>query len=118
MGLDVGFYKDEVEILSLRDHYDFFSMFDESIGGRVYENYDDFYVVDETLEKIEAELNCEIKQNNLRVADILKEIPDDFWMLDPRETPWEDLLCFYPAIIRLLRKAVCENGPLICGYSA
>ena len=50
MGLDVGFYRNKEEIFYLRNHRDFLTLFDEDIGGRVNDIYNDFYVTLETID--------------------------------------------------------------------
>ncbi|MBB5723659.1 hypothetical protein FHS72_003304 [Loktanella ponticola] len=124
MGLDVGFFHGGEEVFGFQGHYDFFYHFIIKSEDAAYEDYDDFYVNSETLDHVHQRILQEIKLNNMSDKDILTEVPDNFWELDASdfaldkgETSWKELLCYYPAIIRLLQNAVRENGPLVCGYS-
>lgn len=118
MGLDVGFYRNEEQIFYLRNHHDFFALFDEHIGGRVDDIHDDFYVTLDTLDLVGMKLDDLFAFCDIPASHALTEVPARFHNLDARDAALDDLLCYYPACLELLRSDVIEHGPLICGWSA
>ena len=118
MGLDIGFYRDGEEVFSLRNHDEFFEALAEGSGGDVYEGYSDFYVTLDTLAVLEGMIEDGFTDCGLSPDEALADIPDAFHDLDARDTEWKDLLRYYPAIFAFLAEDICENGTLICGWSA
>ncbi len=118
MGLDVGFFRDEEEIFYLRNHHDFFELFDEQVGGRVDDIHDDFYVTLDTLDLVDARLEQLFAYWEIAESLALAEVPAHFYDLDVRDTELDDLLRYYPAFVELMRSDIIEYGPLICGWSA
>ncbi|MGM0662484.1 MAG: hypothetical protein ACQEUH_15120 [Pseudomonadota bacterium] len=117
MGLDVGFYHQGEELFYFRNHREFFGLFDDAIGGRVSDEYDDFYVTEDTLDEVEAELRAWLLDAKLTEQDMVTSIPDWFWD-DPRDLTSKEMLRHYPAVVQRMREAVEEHGCLVCGYSA
>tara|TARA_R110002124_G_scaffold97642_2_gene242637 strand:+ start:1287 stop:1643 length:357 start_codon:yes stop_codon:yes gene_type:complete len=118
MGLDVGFYRNKEEIFYLRNHRDFLTLFDEDIGGRVNDIYNDFYVTLETIDLVDAMLAELFIDCKIPASSALTEVSDRIHEMDARDEDLKDLLCYYPAIIRMLRADITKHGPLICGWSA
>lgn len=118
MGLDVGFYRNKKEIFHLRNHSDFLTLFDEDIGGRVDAICDDFYVTLETLDLVDAMLEELFTACKIPASKALTQISDRIHELDARDEDISDLLCYYPAIVRMFRADISTHGPLICGWSA
>jgi hypothetical protein len=117
MGLDIDFYHNGEELFSLRKHHEFFCLFDEDIGGRVSSEYSDFYVTEDTLDKVEAALHARIRHAKLQEQGMVKTVPAWFWG-DGDDLTWVEMLRYYPAVVELMRDAVQERGYLICSYSA
>ncbi|WP_295512896.1 hypothetical protein [uncultured Sulfitobacter sp.] len=118
MGLDIGFYRNKKEIFYLRNHNEFLSLFDEEIGGRVRDEYDDFYITLDTINVAAYRLAWLFIYCKVAASKALNEIPDSLYELDAREEDLAHLICYYPAIVELLRSEVMKHGPLICGWSA
>ena len=117
MGLWAGFYYNHEEMFCIDRHDLLFSWFSDQIGGKVDDVYDDFYVVEETLEEAEIGLEAWISELGITPDEIPDELPDDFDGMEPRDVEERELIILYPALLRRLRDLVYEHGYLICSYS-
>ncbi len=118
MGLDIDFCSDGRDILYLRNHREFLELFLKQNGQLVQPGYSDFCVDMRVLNGVADELCAELRKHGLTEADLPEDVPVNFWDLDARTTPWEVLLPVYPLLVRILRRAVYERGPIICGWSS
>lgn len=93
--------------------------FIETWGLRTaYDKYDDFYVTLDTIDLVDAMLTELFSDCKLPASSALTEISDRIHEMDARDEDLKDLLCYYPAIVRMLRSDIIKHGPLICGWSA
>jgi len=118
MGLDIGFYRDGESIFDLRNHDKFLDLFLSQNVQRVRSEYSDFYIDFRVLNGVCEALRGEFSKHGLTEADMPEEVPETFWDLDARATPWETLLPVYALLVGTLRREVYEHGRLICGWSA
>ena len=117
MGLDVSFYHQGEELFYFRNHREFSDFFHDYIGGRVSEEYDDFYVTEDTLDVVASHLNEIIAPANLKDLNTVKTIPKSFGD-DPHDRTLEEMLPYYVAILERMYDVVVEHGAIICSYSA